>query len=150
MKGAPKQRLRPIAVVVARRGNDLLVQRGTDPDTGEPFHRLVGGGIEFGETAAEAVARELDEELGARLADIRLLAWLENLFEFGGAQGHELVAVLQASIVSPHLLERDDLGEIPGTDSTVHWVPAAELLGGTVPLYPEALVPLLSDLLAAG
>ena len=138
------RRPRPIAVVDVRRGSDMLVQRGREPRTGEQFHRLLGGGIERGETAVEAVVRELDEEVGAHLQDVRLLGWLENIFTFDGRQGHEIVAVLSGTIRQPELLARDDLGTIPGSASTVHWVPAAEALGGPVPLYPEGLAALLA------
>lgn len=73
-----RRKPRAIAVVHVRRGTDMLVQRGLDPDTGRPFHRLLGGGIDWGETAVEAVARELAEEIDAALHDVRLLGWLEN------------------------------------------------------------------------
>lgn len=139
-----KRRPRPLAVVHVRRGDDMLVQRGREPDTGEVFHRLLGGGIEPGETAAEAAVRELEEEIGAQLQDVRLLGWLENIFTFGGRPGHEIVAVLAGTITQPELLDRDDLGTIPGSTSTVHWVPAAEALAGPVPLYPDGLAELIT------
>lgn len=121
----------------------MLVQRGHDPSRDLSFHRLIGGGIDFGESAAEAVVREFEEELGARLTDVRLLGWLESRFVFDGRSGHEIVAVHTARITQRDLLERDDLGTIAGTGSTAHWVPAPELLHGARPLLPEAAVPLL-------
>ncbi len=146
MSPRPKPRVRPLAVAAVRRDDGaLLVQRGSDARRGLTFHRLVGGGIEFGESAAEAVVREFAEELGARLREVRLLAWLENRFELEGAPGHELVAVHTGTLTQRRLLERDDLGPIPGTSSTAHWVPAREVLHGPRPLFPEALVPLLED-----
>ena len=139
------RRPRPIALVDVRRGDDMLVQRGREPRTDEAFHRLLGGGIELGETAVEAGVRELREEIGAHLTDVRLLGWLENIFTFDGRQGHEIVAVLSGTIRQPELLGPDDLGTIPGSTSTVHWAPAAEALDGPVPLYPAGLAALLED-----
>jgi ADP-ribose pyrophosphatase YjhB (NUDIX family) len=139
----PKQRLRVLALAAARRHDGrLLVQRGTDPDGGV-FHRLVGGGVDFGETVAQALARELREELGteARVGDV--LAWQENLFTFAGARGHEVVAVCETVLDDPAVTGPDDLGTIPGTSSTVHWLPVEEVLDGPSPFYPEALVPVL-------
>ena len=133
------RRPRPIALVDVRRGDDMLVQRGREPRTGKVFHRLLGGGIERGETAVEAVARELEEEIGAHLHDVRLLGWRENIFTFDGRPGHEIVAVLTGEIRQPDLLDRDHLGTIPGSTSTVHWVPAADALAGPVPLYPDGV-----------
>lgn len=139
----PKRRVRPLAVAAVRRPDGaLLVQRGTDPVTGEHFHRLVGGGIEFGETAEQALVREWREELDVRLRDVELLGWLENVFTFGGRPGHELVAVHVGRVQEPRLL-RCDSHPIAGTDSTAHWVPAEELLDGPAPLYPDGAVPLL-------
>lgn len=138
------KRVRVTAVAAVRRGDGaVLVQRGTDPVHGGPFHRLVGGGIDFGESAAEAVVREWQEELGTTLLDVRLLGWLENRFTWGGRPAHELVAVHVGRLEDARVLGRDDLGVIPGTDSTAHWVPTDRLLAGPWPLYPDALPPLL-------
>lgn len=54
---------------------------GTDSVTGETFHRLIGGGIEFGETAEAALRREFAEELGVTLGSVELLEVVENIFE---------------------------------------------------------------------
>lgn len=145
----PARRIRVLSVAAVRRDDGaVLVQRGTDPTTGARFHRLVGGGVDVGESAAEAVVREWDEELGTRLHDVRLLGWLENRFELGGRAGHEVVAVHAGAVSEPRVLERDDLGRIPGSRSTVHWVPQQELLDGRVPLYPVGLAALLRPWLA--
>ena len=141
---SPRPRVRPLAVAAVRRADGaVLVQRGADPSRDLSFHRLIGGGIDFGESAEEAVVREFAEELGARLTDVRLLGWLESRFVFDGRPGHELVAVHTGTITQRRLLGRDDLGVIAGTSSTAHWVPVGELLGGPRPLFPEAVVPLL-------
>lgn len=43
--------IRPIALAIPRRGDDLLVFEYHDRSKGETFCRPLGGGIEFGETA---------------------------------------------------------------------------------------------------
>jgi ADP-ribose pyrophosphatase YjhB (NUDIX family) len=65
----PARHIRPKAVCVVRRGDALLLVDGWDPATGTRFHVPAGGGVEFGERAADAVRRELREELGV---DVRL------------------------------------------------------------------------------
>lgn len=146
-----KRRLRPVALAAVRRADGaVLVQRGHDATRQQSFHRLIGGGIDFGETAEEAVVREWQEELGAHLHEVRLLGWLENLFVFDGAPGHELLAVHVGRVDDEHVLGRDDLGTIPGTSSTVHWVPGEQLLDGPLPLYPTGVVDLLRPWLGEG
>ncbi|WP_380166041.1 NUDIX hydrolase [Jannaschia sp. R86511] len=146
-----KRRLRPVALAAVQRTDGaVLVQRGHDATRGLTFHRLIGGGIEFGETAEQAVVREWQEELSATLLEVRLLGWVENLFTFDGAPGHELLAVHVGRVEDAHVLGRDDLGVIPGTTSTVHWVPGTELLDGRVPLYPEQAAAMLRPWALAG
>jgi ADP-ribose pyrophosphatase YjhB (NUDIX family) len=145
----PARRIRVLSVAAVRRDDGaVLVQRGTDPADGSVFHRLIGGGVDVGESVAEAVVREWDEELDARLHDVRLLGWLENRFELGGRAGHEVVAVHVGRVSEPRVLDRDDLGHIPGSSSTVHWVSPDVLLDGQVPLYPTGLAALLGPWLA--
>lgn len=139
-----KRRLRPVALAAVRRADGaVLVQRGVDRSRDLTFHRLIGGGIDFGETAEQAVVREWQEELSAQLLDVRLLGWVENLFTLEGEPGHELLAVHVGRVEDAHVLDRDDLGTIPGTSATVHWVPGAQLLDGPVPLYPVEAVEML-------
>lgn len=41
--------IRFVALGAVHRGDELLVFEGTSPETGEPFYRLLGGEVEFGE-----------------------------------------------------------------------------------------------------
>ena len=136
--------IRPLALAVPRRGDDLLVFEGFDPAGGGPFHRPLGGGIEFGETAEAAVRRELREELGVDLLDVRLLGVLENIFHAFGRDGHEIVFVFGGRLADPSVYERDVVGEIlddPGT--RVLWRPLTGFGPGR-PLHPDGLTALLA------
>ena len=144
----PKPRVRPLAVAAVRRPDGaVLVQRGTEPTTGQVFHRLVGGGIDFGETAEQALVREWREELDVELRDVELLGWIENGFTFAGRPGHEIGAVHVGRVDDRRLLRRDS-PRIADTDSTAHWVPAQDLLDGPAPLYPDGLAELLAPWLS--
>ena len=50
-----KPRIRPIALCVFRQEEHILVFRGYDPKKDQTFYRPLGGGIDFGETALDAV-----------------------------------------------------------------------------------------------
>ena len=62
----------------------VLVPEHVGP-LGSPFHRPLGGRVEFGEHAADAVCRELQEEIGRHLTGIHLLGVLEDIFQRDGA-----------------------------------------------------------------
>ena len=105
--GAP-QYIRPLALVLVRRDDGaILVAPGFDPVKKQRFYRPLGGGIEFGERAEDAARREMQEELGAEMTDLRLLGTFENLFTFLGQPGHELVWLYEARFTDPSLYERD-------------------------------------------
>jgi len=57
-------------------GRILVVKQGRGE---ERYWLLPGGGVRFGETLSEALRREIDEELGLRVAVGRLLAIVESI-----------------------------------------------------------------------
>lgn len=142
-------RTKAFGVVVNRGGTHHAVWRGRDPQDGSEFHRLLGGKVEFGELAVDAVARELDEELGIRFGDPRLLTVLENVFMFDGRPGHEVVFVYtglvdRPDVVPPEGAMFDDVGD----PIRVEWR-RIDAAGETLPLYPNGLQRAL-DALAPG
>lgn len=102
------------------------------------YHRLIGGGVELGETHAQAIRREVDEELGAQIHDLALVTVLENIFRLNGEVGHEIVFVYAGRLdplpaaVGATLLESD------GTVVPVEWRPATGA-DPAMPLYPNGL-----------
>ncbi len=85
--------IRPIVICVFRDGDRILVSDGYDSVKQETFYRPIGGGIEFGERAEEAMAREVREEVGLEVQDLSYLGVLQNLFTLEGEPGHEIVFV---------------------------------------------------------
>jgi ADP-ribose pyrophosphatase YjhB (NUDIX family) len=64
------------AVVTDRRGRLLLIQRGHEPGAG--LWSLPGGRVEPGETDAEALVREMEEETGLTVEPGRLIGQVER------------------------------------------------------------------------
>lgn len=92
------QQIRPLAVAVIKKGNKVLALKGFDEKKKETFYRLIGGGIEFGETGKDAVKREFMEELGFVPQNIEYLTTVENIFTFNGHPGHEIVLAYKAEL----------------------------------------------------
>ncbi|MEC3981758.1 NUDIX hydrolase [Amycolatopsis sp. H20-H5] len=136
--------IRPLALAIVRRDDDLLVFEGRDRTKAETYYRPLGGGIEFGETAVEALRRELREELAVELSDLELLGVLENIFEYENQPGHEIVFLYRAEIVDRTLYERDEVGVVLDQGSPVSWRPLREFAEGRLTLYPAGLAELLS------
>lgn len=90
---------RPIAIALIRRADGaLLVTSAVEPGSGRTLVRPPGGGLDAGETAADAVARELQEELGLAVTGIAPLGVLEHRVAFAGRELHELVHVFAATM----------------------------------------------------
>jgi 8-oxo-dGTP pyrophosphatase MutT (NUDIX family) len=136
--------IRPIALCVFRRGDDVLVAEGYDRVKEELFYRPLGGGIEFGEHSEAAVVREIREELGAEIEGVTLLGTLENLFTYQGRHQHEIVQVYQGDLGDQSIYESAELTgrEDDGSTFRAVWMPLSEFRCGT-PLYPDGLLELL-------
>ena len=139
----PSPQIRAVAIAVIWRGCEILVFEGYNPTTEETFYRPLGGGIDFGEPAVDALVREFREELGARLEGIRYLETFESIYVYDGHPGHELVRVYEARLADPSLYEREAWSfEIEdGSTCDVLWKPLEDFR--TDRLYPDGLLAIL-------
>lgn len=138
------QRIRAVALCAVMHGDRVLVRRHLDGRIDPIFYRPVGGTIEFGERSSDAARREVKEEIGAELANLRLLACVENLFDYNGEVGHEIVFIYRVDFIDPTLYHREviDGHEADGQDFVAVWLPLAAFTPDQ-PLYPVALLDLL-------
>jgi len=131
------QIVKAIAVIRRPRDGALLVSEDFNP-AGAAFHRPLGGHVEYGEYAQDTVQRELAEEIGQTLANVRLLCVLENIFDWGGALRHEVVFVFAAALAdeSGYEIAEQRIRDEPGSRSRVIWRTAGAT---TPPLYPPGV-----------
>jgi 8-oxo-dGTP pyrophosphatase MutT (NUDIX family) len=140
--------IRPLVICLFRHNGKILVSEERDPAKDETFYRPLGGGIEFGEHSAEALRREVMEEIGAEVKDLFYLGTLENIFTFNGEPGHEIVQVYDGALVESWLYEQ---AVILGHEADVNlsmkviWKSLEEFGSGESILYPEGLLELLSN-----
>ena|SRR5215472_2901209 len=132
-------------MAVIRRPHDaaLLVSEDANP-SGELFHRPLGGHVEFGEYALDTVHRELREEIGQALTDVRLAGVLENIFQWDGATQHEIVFLFTASFAdeAAYEIREQVIADDHGGAHVIWRMPEAV----TPPLYPVGV----ADMAAQG
>ncbi|MDD3777911.1 MAG: NUDIX domain-containing protein [Patescibacteria group bacterium] len=90
------EKIRNIAVVIIKHNDRILVSPNYDEEKDWHFFRLLGGGIEFRESAQEALEREIKEELGREIVNISLLEVSENIFQYQKRLGHEICFIFKA------------------------------------------------------
>jgi RimJ/RimL family protein N-acetyltransferase/ADP-ribose pyrophosphatase YjhB (NUDIX family) len=115
--------IRPIAAAVIRDGKRILVWEDHDPTTGEVVAVPLAGGIEFGETGAQAIARELNEEIGATPTRVCFLGLLEDIYEWAGQKRHELYLVYDVELRDRAIYEAEEVQvvEPDGTAYPARW-----------------------------
>jgi 8-oxo-dGTP pyrophosphatase MutT (NUDIX family) len=124
------------AAAVAIHDGRVLLHRSES----DSFWVLPGGRVEFGESAADALARELREEIGVDARVVRLLWVVENFFQYGDAENHELGMYFLTSLPAQWSHLHDDTpfdGFEQGVRLIYQWFPLAHL--PNVVLYPAFL-----------
>lgn len=108
---------------------------------GAGFQRLFGGKVEHGELSHEALARELEEELGVTAEVGDLLGVLQNRFVYEGAPGHEVVFVHDVRLADERLYDRQLFTRVDRDDSVGIWRSLVD--PPLLPLYAEGWQALL-------
>ena len=143
-----RREIRVQALALVRRGDRILVEKGRDEAKDETFFRLLGGTVEFGETGAETVLRELREELGVETDIGRLVATIENLFTYEGKPAHEICLVYECTFREERIYALDewDAREETAGGVVIHpvsWRAIDTFKPGGATLYPVELRELL-------
>ena len=147
----PEIRASAIGILIFR--DHLLCFEGQDTVKGETYYRPLGGGIVFGERAADAVVREFREEIQRQVEVVEYLGTIENIFTSEGQPGHQIMAefwVRFAPGEEPGDLRPLDAVESNGEEFLGHWLPLTAILDGAYTLYPDGLVERLAQWRAEG
>jgi ADP-ribose pyrophosphatase YjhB (NUDIX family) len=141
-----KNRIRPIAIGLFLHNDQLLVFEGYDQVKEKAFFRPLGGAIKFGETGAEALKREIQEEIGQEIENILFQGMIESRFMLRGEPGHEIVLVYSGRFVDESIYSRMNFTghEDDGSEIKARWMDLDYFSKNAGLLVP----PELSDILA--
>ncbi|MBN2884874.1 NUDIX domain-containing protein [Patescibacteria group bacterium] len=127
--------IRVLAIALIKHQGKFLACAGFDKVKKQSHYRLLGGGVDFTESAIKALHREIKEELGANIAAAKLLGIEENIFNFNGRPGHEIIYLYAVKLKSKkYYLQKtwpilDSKGQ-----ALAEWISVKDLNG--VKVYP--------------
>ncbi len=113
-------------VGLLKRGDKYLIQKIAD----NKFFCLPGGHVELGETTAEAIVREMGEELGFEVKVDKLIVVLENIFKtMAGKPFNELgyYFLLSSDVAPTKDWERVEIDKGVPKKLVFKWVTSEEL-----------------------
>lgn len=114
------------AAIIIEEGCALFVRNEKDP-----YFYAVGGGVHTGETAEDAVRREVWEETGTHYEIDRLAVLHENFFPGNGVlEGlacHELALYFMMKPKGSRSHVKSGSSTTQGVPEHLHWLPLAEL-----------------------
>ena len=85
--------------------------------------------------------REFLEELDVVLGRVELLGVVENIFEYEGTPGHEIVHVFAVESTDLDTVPLDAQLQVLDEGSTVRWV---EIETADRPFYPTGILPMIT------
>ena len=130
--------IRVLALGLIQNGDRIFISEGYDPVKEQTFYRVMGGGVDFGETSLEALNREFQEEIQAELKNIRYLGCLENIFTFNGEPRHEIIQLYECDFVDQKFYELESLVFAEGErKKKALWVEINRFQTGELKLVPE-------------
>lgn len=140
-----KGKIRPLVICIFQKDDSILVAEGYDSVKDEYYYRPIGGGIEYGEKSAEALIREVREEIETDIYNLKYLGTVENIFTYNGEVGHEIVQVYDAVFVDTSFYT-EELFEGKENDGKIFKImrlPISKFQNGELRLVPEGLLDLI-------
>ena len=110
-------KIRPVAISLIRRKDEILVYKIIDPIKEIEYYRLIGGCIEFNEFAEEAIKREFLEETSLELINIKHIQTFESIFEYNGREMHEIIFLFESCFLNDKSYKNELIKGIEGERS---------------------------------
>ncbi|MDP3052122.1 MAG: NUDIX domain-containing protein [bacterium] len=126
------------AMCLVEHERKLLLAGGYDEIKKEKFFRVLGGSINFGEKAEDALRREIKEELDSGIENLQFLTVVENVFTYNGQEGHEITFLYRGDLSNKDIYDKDFIQIIDYPEGLpAQWVSIANILEGQAILYPS-------------
>ncbi|MGB0524964.1 MAG: NUDIX hydrolase [Flammeovirgaceae bacterium] len=129
------------AMCLFKHQDKLLFSSHVHAQSGTNYFRPLGGSLMFQETSADAIQRELQEELGAAITNLVFVDVLENIFEYKGELRHEIIFIYKADFedqqfyeTNPIHFQEDDLAHYQ-----TQWISLTEIRTHSLRLVPEGI-----------
>ncbi|HDR7794702.1 TPA: NUDIX domain-containing protein [Bacillus luti] len=129
-------KLRAEVMILNEDHSEVLVQC----DLSKTFYRFPGGSIEFGETAQEAVMRELMEEYNLEVFVQELAVVNEHIFEWNNEKGHHCTLIHWGTVQE---MVTNEIRHKEHEDIILTWKSLDELK--KKPTYPEGIISYLEE-----
>lgn len=132
-----EQKIRIKAMCLFLHKGRTLASKGFDEKRNETFYRVIGGTVDFREKSEDGVRREIREELGCEIENLELHKVIENIFEYNGNWGHEIVFLYKGDLSNKELYEQEKIHIVePYAEFDAEWIPIEDIRSGKSILYP--------------
>lgn len=134
-------KIRAKSVCLFRHEGRILLAEGYDPVKNTHYLLPIGGGVDFGETSVAAAIREVEEEIGAKAVELILLGVSENIFEYNGKPGHEIVFVYEGRFADEAFYQQEIVHgvESNGMPIVMRWIEQTAVLSDALTVFPDGI-----------
>lgn len=141
-----KNEIRVLALAILQRDDGkILLEKGRDTVKNEVFYRPLGGGVEFGEKGEQALIREFREEIDKVIEIEEALGTIENIFEWQGSPGHQIILLYRCAFVDPADYAFAHIPRVDGNPDHTYWRSISDIEAENAKLYPYGIAEFLTE-----
>ena len=135
----PPQHIRVVVLGLVVEGGRFLAADVPDDFGGLTGVRPLGGGVEFGESREQALHREFLEETGSAIDITGEWTLFENIFEHGGATGHEIIFAAPVRLTDTSFSRNVEHLFMDPLPSIARWHRLDDLMAANLPVFPAGI-----------